>query len=176
MHLIPTLTGREAPNDAERGLLALPSRLEGIGLNDPTALSTHEHQASQQISQPLTQLILDNDTSYSPNISQRQRAAKTLQQKLQRKLLTSQANNIKATLPDSLQRAMQLSQEKRASSWLTTLPIEEYGFSLHKGAFRDALALRYGWSPPHIPSNCVCGSSFSVEHAVSCPTGGLPTI
>jgi len=34
--------------------------------------------------------------------------------------------------------------EKGASNWLTVL-IEEFGFTLHKGAFRDALALRYGW-------------------------------
>ena len=34
-----------------------------------------------------------------------------------------------------------LVQEKGASSWLTALPIQEQGFSLHKTAFRDALAL-----------------------------------
>lgn len=37
--------------------------------------------------------------------------------------------------------------EKGASTWLTSLPLEEFGFSLHKGAFRDALALCYGWLP-----------------------------
>lgn len=42
------------------------------------------------------------------------------------------------------QLAMDLSLEKGASSWLTTLPLKEHGFSLHKTAFRDALALRYG--------------------------------
>ncbi len=30
---------------------------------------------------------------------------------------------------------MALASEKGASSWLTTLPIEEHGFTLHKGAF-----------------------------------------
>ena len=33
---------------------------------------------------------------------------------------------------------MALAQEKGASSWLTTIPLEEFGFTLHKGAFRDA--------------------------------------
>ena len=68
---------------------------------------------------------------------------------------------------------MTLAQERGASSWLTSLPIKEHGFTLHKGDFRDALALRYGWTPVRSPS---CGSSFSVEHSLSCPKGGFPTI
>ena len=72
--------------------------------------------------------------------------------------------------------AMDLASEKGASSWLTTLPIEEFGFTLHKGAFRDALALRYGWMPSRAPSHCACGTSFSVDHALSCSKGGFPSI
>ena len=71
---------------------------------------------------------------------------------------------------------MDLAQEKGASNWLTTLPIDENGFTLHKGAFRDAIALRYGWLPSDIPSTCTCGKSFTVEHALSCPLGGFPSI
>ncbi len=58
---------------------------------------------------------------------------------------------------------MTLASERGASNWLTTLPIEEFGFTLHKGAFHDALALRYGWKLNRTPSNCSCGSSFSVN-------------
>ena len=74
---------------------------------------------------------------------------------------------------NTLQRAMDLAQEKGASSWLTTLPLEEFGFTLHKGAFCDAIALRYGWQPS---SSCACGANFSVEHALSCPKGGFPIV
>ena len=45
-----------------------------------------------------------------------------------------------------------------------------------KSAFQDALALRYGWLPLRAPTHCACGTSFSVEHALSCPKGGLPSI
>ena len=69
-----------------------------------------------------------------------------------------------------------MSTEKGASSWLSTLPIEEHGFALHKGAFREALCLRYGWHPPHLPSHCTCSKQFTVEHALSCPRGGFPSI
>ncbi len=40
-----------------------------------------------------------------------------------------------------------LSSEEGSSSWLTVLPLADQGFALHKGAFHDALCLRYGWQP-----------------------------
>ena len=52
----------------------------------------------------------------------------------------------------------------------------KHAASIHKGAFRDAIALRYGWLPSNIPSTCTCGKSFTVEHALSCPLGGFPSI
>ena len=56
------------------------------------------------------------------------------------------------------------------------LPNEEFGFSLHKGAFVDALALRYRWELSLIPTHCVCGVKFTVQHVLSCPRGGYPSI
>ena len=86
------------------------------------------------------------------------------------------ANDLKESLPTKLQKAMTMCSEKGASSWLSALPISEHGFALHKGAFRDALCLRYGWRPSHLPLHCVCGQHFTIEHALSCSRGGLPTI
>ena len=40
----------------------------------------------------------------------------------------------------------------------------------------DAISLRYGWHPPATPTHCVCGSSFTVQHVLSCPRGGFPII
>ena len=65
---------------------------------------------------------------------------------------------------------------KKASSWLTALLLQVYGFALHKSTFQDALALRYSWFPLRSPSLCACGSSFSVEYVLSCPKGGLPSL
>ena len=63
-----------------------------------------------------------------------------------------------------------------ASSWLSALPLDQYGFSLNKGEFVDALCLRYGFAPPNLPSHCVCGKDFSVSHAFICPHGAFPIL
>ena len=86
------------------------------------------------------------------------------------------ATQLRAMLPSNLQLAMDKCQEKGASGWLIVLPIEEYGFTLHKTAFRDALVLRYVLLPANTPTSCACGATFSVEHALSCPKGGFPFI
>ena len=79
-------------------------------------------------------------------------------------------------LTPELKRCVELAQEKGASSWLSVLPLEEHGFFLHKGEFRDALCLRYGWQLSNIPQTCKCGSRFCVDHAMICHMGGFPTI
>ena len=80
------------------------------------------------------------------------------------------------SLPPNLPRALDFGCEKGASGWLMTLLIIEHNFVLHKGAFRDALCLRYSWQPSRLPSQCVCGMAFTVEHALSFPCGALPSI
>ena len=58
--------------------------------------------------------------------------------------------------------------------WLTTLPLDRCHFNLAPVEFRDALALRYLWTPPGLPSRCDgCGESFSLQHGLDCPKGDL---
>ena len=45
-----------------------------------------------------------------------------------------------------------------------------------KLAFHDALVLRCGWPLSRTPSHGACGTSFTVDRALSCPKGGLPTL
>ena len=76
----------------------------------------------------------------------------------------------------NLRQALESCQEKGASSWLSAIPIEQYGFALHKTDFTNALCLRYDWIPSHLPSPCVCSKTFSVSHVLSCPHGAFPII
>ena len=84
-----------------------------------------------------------------------------------------QANEIDKDLSIDQKRLITLAKEKGSSSWLTAMPIEEHGFFLNKGEFRDALHLRYGWDIQNAPQSCVCGSSFSIDHAMICKRGGF---
>ena len=87
-----------------------------------------------------------------------------------------EASRVANRLSGDMQRAMELAQEAGSSSWLTALPLVAQGFSLHKGAFRDAVRIRYGWALENVPSNCVCGAPFTTDHAMTCSTGGFPTL
>ena len=93
-----------------------------------------------------------------------------------REQATTDTSSLRGELTPTLQKAMDLARERGSSSWLTSLPLEEHGFVLHKGAFVDTLALRYGWVPSRTPSSCECGASFTLEHVLSCPRGGFPSI
>ena len=86
--------------------------------------------------------------------------------------MQAHADRLRQDLPPQAQLAMSLAQEQGASSWLTALPLASHGFCLSKGEFRDALCLRYGWTPDGLPSHCPDGNAFTVEHALSCPRGG----
>ena len=84
--------------------------------------------------------------------------------------------DLKTTSSTSLQYSTDLPQEKGASTWLTSLPLQEFGFALHKCTFQDALTLRYNCQPLQAPSTCASGTKFSVEHALRPKKGGFPSI
>ena len=75
-----------------------------------------------------------------------------------------------------MQRAVDLAKEKGSSTWLTALPLTDHGFTLHKSAFHDGMALRYGWTQPNLPTKCEGGYGMSMEHALSCAKGGFPIV
>jgi len=128
--LISGLTGNAAPDDIDRQLFALPAREGDLGIVNPASSCDLEYSTSRAISEPLIKVILQGtECSYSCLADQLTAKLEVRQQKC---LHVKQAAK---SLKDSLfptRRAMELAREKGASNWLTTLPIEEYGFSLHK--------------------------------------------
>lgn len=69
---------------------------------------------------------------------------KTETTKHKRTELLSNASTLCKALVPSLPQLMELARENSASNWLTALPMDKCGFALHKGAFRNTLALCYG--------------------------------
>ena len=163
-----------SPGENTRKLLALPARLGGLGLINIAALAKEQRAASQQISAPLVGRIIDQNHQLDDyhlvqqNIKRRIQRTKHTKQKEETKIFQS-------NLPSPLQHSIELAQEKGASAWLTALPIEEHG---HKAAFKDSLSLslRYGWPFQNSPSHCSCGQPFTVEHALTCKTGGFSAV
>ena len=142
---IPSLTGQSALNCETRELMALPIRHGGLGIINPTRNNSYHHKSSQSITAPLVSLILVQSHTYHQEAKAEQLNAKKKAVKIRKQSDSQAAAELESKLSNNMKRAMQVSTEKGASSWLATLPIDEHGFALHKGAFRDALCLRYGW-------------------------------
>ena len=76
-------------------------------------------------------------------------------------------------LPEELRDLVMRHQDRGASFWLEAFPLEESDFILSKEVFKDGLRLRYDLPLPDLPSSCVCGDRFTVEHALSYNKGGF---
>ena len=130
--LLPTLTGRAPPGDLERDLLALPDRLGGIALFNPTKVADRQFRSSLLTSDPLRDLILLHNPSYPSECWDKQLSIKKAVHKQNRLTEQSEASAMKPMLDDTLRRAVDLASEKGASSWLTSLPLTEFGFTYTK--------------------------------------------
>lgn len=168
---IPSLTGQPPPSEPIRDLLAQPARLGGLGIRNLVDAADLESSASRLICAPLIGLIVDKRLDYPHKCSEDQLLAKSVVQKHRNQQAQRSTEGLKDSLDASRNRAMELASERGASTWLTSVLIEEFGFCLHKGAYKDALALRYGWPLLNIPPHCVCGADFTVEHVLSCQRG-----
>ena len=174
--LLPTLTGQSSISDSMRSLLSLPPRLGGMGIVNLHHEASAQYSSSLFINSPLFSSIIRNTPvsimDLLEEVSQRKNKVKADRLAAIR-LLVSELSN---TISDNLKRCLEAASEKGSSSWITALPIKDHGFALHKGAFRDAICLRYGWIPSHLPSTCICGAALSVDHALNCNTGGFPSL
>ena len=174
-HLIPALTMQPVPCQAMRDLLALPSRLGGIGLINPVKWGMVQQANSAAVSQPLSEAIIRQRGDMSI-VTQAQHAIKARLLRQQRTQQRNEADDIICKLSNTQQKCARAAQEKGSSAWLAAIPITRMGFSLHKGEFWDALCLRYGWELRFTPQNCRCGAPFETNHVLTCMQGGFHTI
>ena len=176
---LPALTNKHPPGTELRELLSLPTNLGGLGIPIPKEMGDQHYTSSIRTCAPLVDIIL---TPESPDPEQmlcclsEQTELRSLVAGEKRRCGNEKVVKLRESLCVELQHKMELASEWGASVWLSTLPIKDMGFALHKTAFRDALCLRYGWSFDNLPSHCVCGKTSSMEHLLSCPRGGFPSI
>jgi hypothetical protein len=169
---LPALLGGRLLNAEERVLFSLPGRKGGMSLENPTSSCDRKYKASLKITEALSKLILQQDLKQTVN-DKDQRTVKISIKKEIDNQTNEHTAHVQETLSPDMRRAVLIAQEKGASSFITALPLKRYGFSLTKNEFRDAVFLRYMWPLPNLPSRCVCGSPFSVDHSQICHTGGF---
>ena len=123
---LPSITGQNPFNQNERNLMALPVRL---GVKNP-AENCSSFENSNFVTAPLRKLLHEQSETlpYQSLCDQIDEVKKRTRQTQE-----EASTNLTNALPAPLQRAVNIAKEKGASSWLTTLPIAEHGFSLHKG-------------------------------------------
>ena len=168
--LIPSLIERNC-SEAERDLVVLPLRMGDLGLINPSDNADAEYSASIRVSAPLESKI-EAQSHETLEEAEVQRLVYAIR-KENDDGLKEELEEVKAMLPDKTQRAVDLACEKGASNWLTVIPLKDMDFDLNKREFRDAVRLRYDWPIPDNPSVCVCGSIFTVDHAMICQRAGL---
>ena len=157
LEFILALTGQNHLSDELCNLLALPARTGCLGLNNPVQ-EVIQFRNSVKVPAPLVKLVLQQSRVYPAKaMAELSEIQSQIRQEKQSELASSEVS-VFESLPNPLKKAKELASEKGASSWLTALPITEYGFRLYKGAFRDALC---NWSPPHLPSRLCVRLLFS---------------
>ena len=176
--LLPVLLGISPPNDTLRNLIALPPRWGGLGILNPTTLSAHaqEYSASLTITEPLSHHIGSGQCVDYFQVKSEQLSRKSEIRLSKQSMYSNTSAGLRVELDHASQVSLDLAMTRGALAWLSALPLTEYGFTLHKAAFHDAIALHYGWPLHRTPFHCACGTVFSVDHALSCPKGGLPSL
>ena len=165
---IPALIGRQV-SDTDRKILSMPVRFGGIGLANPVETADREYSASKRVTENLSNLILQQNQDIS--LYNKEIVANIIKEVKSEKeaYLNEKLQDLTSNITDAhLKRCLALNKEKGSGSWLTALPLKDYGYCLTKQEFRDAICLRYGWRIPNTPHFCGCSSKNSVDHTLIC--------
>ena len=71
------LTGHGSVSNLERQLLALPTRLGGLGIAIPSKIAPFEHSSSIKVTAPLVALIMQQNPTYTAAIAAEQQQTKS---------------------------------------------------------------------------------------------------
>ena len=170
--LIPALTDGHVCSEDERLLLSLPVKLGGMAIPIFTKKAPIEYGNSRSA---CTQHIRNIKNQTFEYVFDEEEAANARKEINSSRKAIHEADEVvvKAKLDGDKLRALDLSQMKGASSWLTAMPLEQEHFTLNKREFSDAVCLRYRWHLKRLPSSCPCSKDYNVDHALNCAKGGF---
>ena len=170
---LPTLFGQVEPLPCElRQLVTLTPAQGGLGIPDLRIDAPQQYAASTSITTShVESIVAQRSFKTKGEVSTEDR--KIYHQSLKTASVKARMETIDASLCNELLRLVNQSRDKGASSWLNAIPFEEQGLAMNKQEFRDALRLRYNIPLQDLPSSCVCGERFTINHALSCKKGGF---
>ena len=134
-----------------------------------------EYENSRSITKDPTKVIYEQKNDYETNQIDNKKIKSNIKA-LGEKRNIEKLNEISNQLSEKQQRLNDIYKNKGASNWLTVLPLSDHNFDLNKQQFWDAIRLRYGWPIPNLSLYCVCGSTFNMQHCMSCKKGGFVTL
>ena len=174
---IPTLTGRTEVSDSERKLLALPVRYGGLAIPVVSEDAEVQRRISEVVTGPVVRMLRSGSNELTPARIVSDTSVLRRHQNNQRAAMhRTQLSELAPALSGPQRVLLETSRDAGVGSWLTAEPLASCGFVLNKSAFRDAVAIRYGWPLDELPSSCVCGAAMTLDHAAVCPTGGYPSL
>ena len=170
---LPTLFGQVEPLPGElRQLFTLTPAQGGLGISDLRIDAPQQYAASTSITTSHVESILtQRPFKTKGDVSTEDR--KIYHQSLKTASVKARMETIDFSLSNELMRLVNQSRDKGASLWLNAIPLEEQGLAMNKQEFRDSLRLRYNIPLQDLPSFCVCGERFTINHALSCKKGGF---
>ena len=168
---IPAITEGQIVSKDDRKLISLPVRLGGLGIPIFAEMCDREFNNSLRITEMLRQNIVAQEQMLVVDRD----AERTIELKIKHERNEHQENMLtilRGKMNKSQLRGNDIAQMKGASAWLTSLPLKEEDYVLNKREFFDSVAMRYRWPLKRLPTNCVCGQKFNMDHALQCGNGG----
>ena len=170
LELLPVLLNSIVP-EVDLQLYSLPLRHGGLGIPILSEITESQFEASQAITLPLVTIMITKGNKV-PN--------KTEVNEIKRKItnehevgISEQALKVEQNQTPHTLKAMQDEKIPGASLWLGVLLLVEFGFTLNKGEFRDALSLRYERPLKRLPAMFPYGQKYNVTHPLNCKKGGF---
>ena len=173
--LLPVLVNKLFIPEQLRNIFALPAKMGGLGISNITETSELEYSNSVLATTALADAIFRQQSMFCEDDAAQHDIMLTIK-KRKDQFFTAQKQAVMDSCSDpSIKRQLELLSEKGASSWLTSLPLKEYGFLLNKQEFADAIALRYNLTLSSLnrPKTCECGETFNINHCLVCKKGGF---
>ena len=105
--------------------------MEGLNICIPQELAKEEYANSCSATEPLVRAIAEQRRGEIEKCTEEVRRIRSDLKNEKRKHAHEKSETIQDQAQGTMKLAMDLAKEKGASSWLSVLPIDEFGFFLH---------------------------------------------